>query len=86
MLPPNVFKELTDLTWLVNCYVRRNVKRRRTIKKNHQNFDQKMNKPKSSKRPKMSLSSNNMGLILMPKLNSEPQKTINLNSKSKHVH
>ena len=85
MLPPNVFKELTDLIWLVNCYVRKNVKRRRTIK-NHQIFDQKMNK-NIIKRPKVSLSSNNMGLILMPKLNSEPQKTItNLNSKSKHVH
>ena len=83
MLPPNVFKELTDLTWLVNCYVRKNVKRRRTIK-NHQIFDQKNEQKKIIKRPKVSLSSNNMGLILMPKLNSEPQKTINLNSKPKH--
>ena len=52
MLPPNVFKELTDLTWLVNCYVRKNVKRRRTIK-NHQIFDQNRNK-KFIKGPKMS--------------------------------
>ena len=61
MLPPNVFKELTDLIWLVNCYVRKNVKRRRTIKKNHQIFDQKNEQTKIIQKAKNVLISEQYG-------------------------